>query len=92
MLILNTNSDLNLYKETWQAEKPSGCSTGRTCCAVDEPNTTGEQNKLPDIDFNHWTGELTNQKKVTCGTKLTTAGSLFQGSFKIFAVKPDAHV
>ncbi|KAJ5966561.1 hypothetical protein N7481_013275 [Penicillium waksmanii] len=54
-LILNTHSDLNIYKEMWQRESPNGSGPPSSCCGPVKSSTS----ELPDVDFNLWTGETT---------------------------------
>ena len=55
MLILNTNSDLNLYKEMGQK---ADADDANSCCGNAAANESKAINKLTDVDFNLWTGEL----------------------------------
>lgn len=59
VLILNSNSDLNIYKEMWGSEKADGPAPTSSCCDPAKPNTSTETKELADVDFNLWTGELT---------------------------------
>lgn len=59
VLILNNNSDLNVYKEMWRSEKAAGPAPTSSCCDPAKPNIFKETKELPDVDFNLWTGEST---------------------------------
>ncbi|KAJ5473348.1 hypothetical protein N7475_002914 [Penicillium sp. IBT 31633x] len=61
ILILNTNSDLNLYKEMHESENANGSGPTSPCCDATESRTTGETKKIPGVDFNLWTGELSTK-------------------------------
>ncbi|KAJ5377013.1 hypothetical protein N7509_013899 [Penicillium cosmopolitanum] len=54
-LILNTHSDLNIYKEMWQGERFNESGPASSCCGPIKSSTS----ELPDVDFNVWTGETT---------------------------------
>ncbi|CAI7590662.1 unnamed protein product [Penicillium pancosmium] len=54
-IILNTHSDLNIYKEMWQGESSNGSKPPSSCCGPIKSSTS----ELPDVDFNVWTGETT---------------------------------
>ncbi|KAJ5111850.1 UbiE/COQ5 family methyltransferase [Penicillium alfredii] len=56
-VILDTNADLNIYKELWKNEKANGPGPSSSCCDSMNNSTSGEINNLPDVDFNIWTGE-----------------------------------
>lgn len=89
-MILDTNADLNIYKEMGKREKANGPDSTGSCCDQVNHSTSGLINNLPDMDFNIWTGELTykgTQYRSTTNNSLH--GSLSKGSFKIFAIKPD---
>ncbi|KAJ5260661.1 hypothetical protein N7524_008685 [Penicillium chrysogenum] len=58
ILILNTNSDLNLYKEMDESENANGSGPTSPCCDATEPRTTGETKKIPGVDFNLWTSSF----------------------------------
>ncbi|KAJ5707763.1 Arsenite methyltransferase [Penicillium malachiteum] len=57
VLIMDTNSDLNIYKETLIDSTPDTSSppTGISCCSSAKPTSTAKE--LPDVDFNRWTGK-----------------------------------
>ncbi|KAJ5621763.1 hypothetical protein N7528_006546 [Penicillium herquei] len=57
VFIMNTNSDLNIYKEILLDKPPdtSSPATGISCCSSAKSATSKE---LPDVDFNHWTGSF----------------------------------
>ncbi|KAJ5638060.1 UbiE/COQ5 family methyltransferase [Penicillium lividum] len=57
-LILDTNGDLNLYKEMWQKEGNSALSLTASCCDPLKDDASGDINELSDMDLNFWTGEL----------------------------------
>ncbi|EPS29032.1 hypothetical protein PDE_03978 [Penicillium oxalicum 114-2] len=59
VLIFNTNSDLNIYKEMWRSETADEPAPTSSCCDPAKPNIFKGTKKLPDVDFNHWTGEST---------------------------------
>jgi hypothetical protein len=67
-LILDTSSDLNLYKESLQNEKSDYCSSvadqtaapKTSCCDSQVPETKQQQQGLVNLlklDFNEWAGE-----------------------------------
>jgi arsenite methyltransferase len=58
VLIVNTNSDLNMYKEMWQKEDGNEAPPQSSCCGSTTVTEPREVNGLPDVDFNVWTGEL----------------------------------
>ncbi|KAJ5797119.1 uncharacterized protein N7518_005659 [Penicillium psychrosexuale] len=58
ILILNTNSDLNLYKEMCESENANGSGHTSSYCDATESRATGEMKKIPDVDFNLWTGSF----------------------------------
>ncbi|KAJ5625049.1 hypothetical protein N7510_001358 [Penicillium lagena] len=58
-LILNTNSDLNIYKDMWQTEKANNSGSTGSCCDSGRLSSSMETEELPDVDFNFWTGEIT---------------------------------
>ncbi|KAJ5358683.1 uncharacterized protein N7496_011096 [Penicillium cataractarum] len=58
VLILNTNSDLNLYKEMGQKEDAEDAPSKSSCCGNAATNESKVTNMLADVDFNLWTGEL----------------------------------
>ncbi|KAJ6126388.1 hypothetical protein N7523_002000 [Penicillium sp. IBT 18751x] len=57
-VILDTNADLNIYKETWKKEEANAPSPTGSCCDTMNNSTGGEINNLPEIDFNIWTGSF----------------------------------
>lgn len=63
-MILDTNADLNVYKEMWKMEKANGPGSTGSCCDQVNHSTSGLINNLPDVDFNIWTGELTNESSI----------------------------
>ncbi len=85
ILIVNTNSDLNMYKEMWQKENAEPTPVKSSCCGTATSlNDIKEAEGLPDVDFNLWTGEL---QRIRLDHKLQYLLPC-SGSFKIFAVKP----
>ncbi|KAJ6027208.1 hypothetical protein N7460_012025 [Penicillium canescens] len=56
-LILDTNSDLNIYKEMWQSEKVNESGPTSSCCDTRRSRPAGEM-KMADVDFNLWTGSF----------------------------------
>jgi hypothetical protein len=68
VLILDTQGDLNLYKEIWQREEVHGLGSTGSCCNRVEPGASAKQ--LSDVDFNFWAGELIN-KGIYIDTALT---------------------
>jgi hypothetical protein len=60
-VILDTNADLNLYKEIWKEEEANGPSPTGSCCAPVKHSTSEGKANLPDVDFNLWTGELVHK-------------------------------
>lgn len=58
VLIVNTNSDLNMYKEMWQKEDGNEVPPKSSCCGTTAITEPREDKGLPDVDFNIWTGEL----------------------------------
>jgi hypothetical protein len=57
VLIINTNSDLNLYKEMSLNEDADKAPSKSSCCSTATTESKGTKG-LSDVDFNHWTGEL----------------------------------
>ncbi|KAJ5306231.1 hypothetical protein PENANT_c077G01497 [Penicillium antarcticum] len=55
-LILDTNSDLNLYKEMWQGEQVSESAASGSCCNT--KSRPSQKTKMSDVDFNFWTGSF----------------------------------
>ncbi|KAJ5679385.1 UbiE/COQ5 family methyltransferase [Penicillium macrosclerotiorum] len=91
-VILDTNFDLNIYKETWKREEANGLGPSSSCCNRMNNSDTGGENSPPDVDFNFWTGECI--RKGTLYRRITNDsphGYIIKGSFKIFAVKPETH-
>lgn len=90
-MILDTNSDLNLYKEMWQNEKVNESDPTSSCCDMTRSRMVGEM-KMADVDFNLWTGEFTHKlSSEQCGANHIHVGLFPLGSFKIFAIKPNIH-
>ncbi|CEO58615.1 hypothetical protein PMG11_03326 [Penicillium brasilianum] len=58
VLILNTNSDLNLYKEMGQKEDAHDTPATSSCCGTAAANESKGTYKLTDVDFNLWTGSF----------------------------------
>lgn len=56
-VILNTNADLNVYKEMWKSERTDGPPPTGSCCDPMNRSTSRQLYNLPDMDFNIWTGE-----------------------------------
>ncbi|KAI2726480.1 hypothetical protein CBS147354_4195 [Penicillium roqueforti] len=56
-VILNTNADLNVYKEMWKSEGANRPAPTSSCCDPMNRSTSREIHNLPDVDFNIWTGE-----------------------------------
>ncbi|KAK2766669.1 hypothetical protein FQN54_005981 [Arachnomyces sp. PD_36] len=57
ILIVDTNSDLNLYKSALEDPNALGAPTGSCCGAkMPEPCGTSQPSKLSNLDFNEWTG------------------------------------
>ncbi|KAJ6016015.1 hypothetical protein N7540_010606, partial [Penicillium herquei] len=54
VLIMNTNSDLNIYKEIMLDKSPDTSSPAISCCSSANLSTSKE---LQDVDFNRWTGK-----------------------------------
>ncbi|KAK9350328.1 S-adenosyl-L-methionine-dependent methyltransferase [Lipomyces doorenjongii] len=54
--ILNTNSDLNLYKELWQAEKNDSEVSSASCCGSHPGQLQGRAKSM--FDFNEWAGSF----------------------------------
>ncbi|KAK9491040.1 S-adenosyl-L-methionine-dependent methyltransferase [Lipomyces doorenjongii] len=54
--ILNTNSDLNLYKELWRAEKNDSEVSSASCCGSHTEQLQGRANSM--FDFNEWAGSF----------------------------------
>ncbi|OGE55947.1 hypothetical protein PENARI_c003G04032 [Penicillium arizonense] len=54
-VILNTNADLNVYKEKWKSERANRPAPTSSCCDPMNRSTSREIHNLPDVDFNIWT-------------------------------------
>lgn len=74
VFIVDTKSDLNLYKQSSYLPQSSCCSGG---CGIGSPDAIAE------LDFNEWIGQLA-PSSIPGYRSLT----LYQGSFQIYAVKP----
>ncbi|PLB50049.1 putative UbiE/COQ5 family methyltransferase [Aspergillus steynii IBT 23096] len=55
-VILDTNADLNIYKEMWKREESNRPGPASSCC--DPMNNSASRDNLPDVDFNIWTGSF----------------------------------
>ncbi|CAG8395743.1 unnamed protein product [Penicillium salamii] len=88
ILILNTNSDLNLYKEMGGSQNANESSLTSSCCGATESRTTGDIKKIPGVDFNIWTGKFIDEIDYY---EYIADRTMLLGSFKILAVKPDIH-
>ncbi|KAJ8102365.1 S-adenosyl-L-methionine-dependent methyltransferase [Lipomyces tetrasporus] len=80
VLIFNTNSDLNVYKEMLQAEQPKyngspsrpqsqnsscSCCNAGSCCSLQKGEFQGRAESILKLNFNNWAG-----------------------SFRVYAIKP----
>ncbi|KAK9371752.1 S-adenosyl-L-methionine-dependent methyltransferase [Lipomyces chichibuensis] len=54
--VLNTNSDLNLYKNLWQAEKNDSEVSSASCCRSHTGELQGRAKSM--FDFNEWAGSF----------------------------------
>jgi arsenite methyltransferase len=57
-VILDTNADLNIYKEMWKMEEANTPGPTGPCCGTMNNSTGKEIKNLAEIDFNIWTGKL----------------------------------
>ncbi|KAJ5343477.1 hypothetical protein N7541_008023 [Penicillium brevicompactum] len=56
-VILNTDANLNIYKEMCKSEGANGPAPTGSCCDPMNSSTSRGIYSLPDVDFNTWTGE-----------------------------------
>jgi arsenite methyltransferase len=56
-VILNTNADLNIYKEMRKSEKANAPGPAGSCCDPMNRSTSRKVHNRPNVDFNLWTGE-----------------------------------
>lgn len=59
-----------------ESENANGSGPTSPCCDATEPRTTGETKKIPGVDFNLWTSELST-KLATSNAPLIRAPSIF---------------
>ncbi|RAL17406.1 putative UbiE/COQ5 family methyltransferase [Aspergillus homomorphus CBS 101889] len=59
IVIVNTNNDLNIYKELYQGQETQGLGPRGSCCDPTMQGATGQSKATVNVDFNYWTGSFT---------------------------------